>query len=326
MLQPLVIGLGRSGAGLHLKALRKLARSPDARIAPVIGCDPRPDTTRDLSGVVLTASTAEALRRAADPAAVVAHVCTPPEDRLPLLRELAEHGVRRMLVEKPLATTHRELDAMRELRERAGLRISVVTHWLAAELTARMRELVVRQPYGPLRGIAVEQHKPRFTKSLTSSAHRSALEVEVPHALALAAHLAGPARVEHAHCTDLRVGSAARPGLGGAEVVLHHANGVRTVVRSDLTAPVRRRSVVLEFQDAEVTGHFPVGEDDDHAQLLLPGEDRQVFRDDAILALFRTAYRPLPSGVPALDFVVGAEAARLLCDARALLAPERVTA
>ncbi|WP_326699904.1 Gfo/Idh/MocA family oxidoreductase [Streptomyces sp. NBC_01754] len=326
MLQPLVIGLGRSGAGLHLKALRNLASSSDGSIAPVIGCDPCPDATRDLSGVVLTGSPAEALRRVPDPAAVVAHVCTPPHDRLPLLRELADHGVTRMLVEKPLATSHTELDALRDLRAGAGLRITVVTHWLAAELTSRLTELVARRPYGPLRAVAVEQHKPRFTRSLASSAHAGALEVEVPHALALAVHLAGPARVERAHCADLRVGRELRRGLGGAEVALCHADGVRTVIRSDLTAPVRRRSVVLSFRDAEVTAHFPVGEDDDHAQLVLPGEDRRIFRDDAMLALFRAVYRPLPDRSPATDFTVAEEAARLLCEARSLVSPDRVTA
>uniref|UniRef100_A0AAU3GS80 Gfo/Idh/MocA family oxidoreductase n=1 Tax=Streptomyces sp. NBC_01401 TaxID=2903854 RepID=A0AAU3GS80_9ACTN len=326
MLQPLVIGLGRSGAGLHLKALRELARSPGFRIGPVIGCDPDPDTGRDLSGVVLTTSAAEALRRVDDPASVVAHVCTPPQDRLPLLRELSDHGVRRMLIEKPLATSHAELDALRELRERAGLRIAVVTHWLASELTARLARPVSDGRYGPLLAITVEQHKPRFTKSLTTSAHHSALEVEIPHALALVVHLAGPARVLRSHCADLRVGRELRSGLGGAELTLHHDNGVRTAIRSDLTAPVRRRSVVLEFRDVEVTAHFPVGEDDDHAQLVLPGGERQIFRDDAILALFRTAYGPLTDGSPAMDFTVAAEAARLLCEARTAGSTERVTA
>ncbi|WP_406145863.1 Gfo/Idh/MocA family protein [Streptomyces sp. NBC_01012] len=326
MLQPLVIGLGRSGAGLHLKALRELARSPGFRIGPVIGCDPYPDTARDLSGVTLTTSPAEALRALGDPASVVAHVCTPPQSRLPLLRELAGHGVRRMLVEKPLALSAAELDALRELRRHAGLRIAVVTHWLASELTARLTRLVTGRLYGPLLAITVEQHKPRFTKSLTTSAHHSALEVEIPHALALVVHLAGPARVLRAHCADLRVGRQRRPDLGGAELTLHHDNGVRTAIRSDLTAPVRRRSAVLEFRDAEVTAHFPVGEDDDHAQLVLPGGERQIFRDDAFLALFRTAYGPLTDGSPALDFTVAAEAARLLCEARAPGSTERVTA
>lgn len=46
MLQPLVVGLGRSGSGLHLRTLARLARrtaaTGDPLLAlPVVGCDPR---------------------------------------------------------------------------------------------------------------------------------------------------------------------------------------------------------------------------------------------------------------------------------------------
>ncbi|WP_335933602.1 Gfo/Idh/MocA family protein [Streptomyces sp. PTD5-9] len=319
MLQPLVIGLGRSGAGLHLRALRNLARSRQVRLAPVIGCDPRPDLARDLSGVVLTTSPRQALGRVSDPRTTVAHVCTPPHGRLPLLRELAEHGVTRLLIEKPLATTRDELTALLRLRERAGLGIMAVTHWLDAELTYRMRRLVTEQPYGPLRRLTVDQDKPRFTRSLASDSHRTALEVEVPHALALAVHLCGPARVVRASCAELRTDRERRPRLGGAFVELEHTDGVRTTLRSDLTSPVRRRSVELEFRDATVVAHYPVGEDDDHARLQLPGRPAQIFRDDALLAFFQAAYRDFAGGSPHGRFTTTAEAARLVCEAKALL-------
>lgn len=323
MLQPLVVGLGRSGAGLHLKALRNLARSGRIGLGPVIGCDPRPDLARDLSGVVLTTSPEQALRHVHDPRTTVAHVCTPPHDRLPLVRELADHGVRHLLIEKPVATTREELSALLRLRERAGLRLTAVTHWLAAELTARLRRLVTEQPYGPLRRLTVDQDKPRFTRSLASGSHRTALEVEIPHALALAVHLCGPAQVVRASCTELRTDHEARPHLGGARVELHHTDGVRTTLRSDLTSPVRRRSAELEFRDGTVVAHYPVGEDDDHAQLRLPGRAPQIFRDDALLAFFHAAYQDFATeeatGPAHGHFRTTEEAARLVCEAKALL-------
>jgi len=319
LLQPLVIGLGRSGAGLHLRALRNLARSPQIRLAPVIGCDPRPDLARDLSGVVLTASPQQALSRLRDPRTTVAHVCTPPGDRLPLLRELAEHGVTRLLIEKPLATTRDELDGLLRLRERAGLDIMTVTHWLEAELTGRLRKLVQQRPYGPLRRLTIDQDKPRFTRSLSSGSHRTALEVEIPHALALAVHLCGPARLVGVSCADLRTDRETRPHLGGAQVELEHADGVRARLRSDLASPVRRRRVELEFRDATVVAHYPIGEDDDHARLQLPDDPPQVFRDDALLAFFRAAYQGFATGAPNGHFTTSVEAARLVCEAEALL-------
>ncbi|MFI9627376.1 Gfo/Idh/MocA family oxidoreductase [Streptomyces sp. NPDC052042] len=323
MLQPLVIGLGRSGAGLHLKALRNLARSRQIPLGPVVGCDPRPDLARDLSGVDLTTSPEQALRRVRDPRATVAHVCTPPHDRLPLLRQLADHGVRHLLIEKPIATTRDELASLLRLRERAGLGLMAVTHWLAAELTRRLRKLVTEQPYGPLRRLAIDQDKPRFTRSLASGSHRTALEVEIPHALALAVHLCGPAQVVRASCTELRTDQEARPHLGGARVELHHGSGVRTTLRSDLTSPVRRRSAELEFRDATLVAHYPVGEDDNHAQLQLPGRAPQIFRDDALLAFFHSAYQGFAAdGSPGSAqgyFATTTEAARLVCEAKALL-------
>jgi predicted dehydrogenase len=285
----------------------------------VIGCDPHPDLARDLSGVVLTTSPKQALRHVRDPRTTVAHVCTPPHDRLPLVRELADRGITQLLIEKPLATTGDELTALLRLRERAGLGLMAVTHWLAAELTARLRRLVTEQPYGPLRRLTVDQDKPRFTRSLASGSHRTALEVEIPHALALAVHLCGPARVVRASCAELRTDHEARPLLGGARLELEHTNGVCTALRSDLTSPVRRRSAELEFRDATVVAHYPVGEDDDHAQLLLPGRAPQVFRDDALLAFFRTAYQDFATGSALGHFTTTAEAARLVCEAKALL-------
>ncbi|MFF6783090.1 Gfo/Idh/MocA family oxidoreductase [Streptomyces sp. NPDC012510] len=344
MLQPLVVGLGRSGSGLHVKTLARLAgrtgSTGDPPVAlPAIGCDPRADVLRlpaEPSELTVCTTLDQALERV-DPATAVAHVCTPPRLRHAVIAELAGHGFRRMIVEKPLAASRDELDALIRLRDEAGLALVAMAHWTGSRLADRLRRLVRGEQLGPLRRITVDQHKPRFLRSLTTDGHRSALDVELPHSLALALDLAGPAELRAAHCWDLRCEERELPGMGGAQVELEHSTGVSTLLRSDLGAPVRQRSVVCEFDGGTATGHFPLSEDDDHAQLVItptggdtpaaptgahatggvPGPGRQVFRDDALTDFLEGAYRGFLAEAPdATGFALACETARLLCAAR----------
>ncbi|MFG2557190.1 Gfo/Idh/MocA family protein [Streptomyces sp. NPDC048581] len=344
MLQPLVVGLGRSGSELHLRTLVRLARrtaaTGDPLVAlPAVGCDPRAHAlpTRSAPGEVTAVTTLEQALRHVDPATAVAHVCTPPRLRYDLLAELAGHGFRRIIVEKPVAASADELDALIRLRQEADLDLVAVAHWTTSRLAGRLRRLVDGGRLGSLRRITVDQHKPRFLRSLTTDGHPTALDVEIPHSLALALDLAGPAELRAAHCWDLRCEDRGLPRLGGAHVELEHSSGVLTLLRSDLGAPVRQRSVVCEFEGGTATAHFPLSEDDDHAQLVVvpfdrrttplpvgaldadgvPGSGHHVFRDDALTDFLDSAYRGFTSqAAGAGNFPLACAAARLLCAAR----------
>ncbi|MCD9875885.1 Gfo/Idh/MocA family oxidoreductase [Streptomyces guryensis] len=343
MLQPLVVGLGRSGSGLHLKTLARLAgrtgSTGDPLVAlPAIGCDPRAGVLRLSStpGEVTVVTTLDQALDHVDPATAVVHVCTPPRSRHALIEALAGHGFRRMIVEKPLAASRDELDALIRLRDEAGLALVAMAHWTGSRLADRLRRLVRGGRLGPLRRITVDQHKPRFLRSLTTDGHQSALDVEIPHSLALVLDLAGPAELRAAHCWDLRCEDRELPRMGGAHLELEHSTRVSTLLRSDLGAPVRQRSVVCEFDGGTATGHFPLSEDDDHAQLVItpvggdapaaptgapatdggPGPGHQVFRDDALTDFLEGAYRGFLSGAPDAGFSLACQTARLLCAAR----------
>ncbi|MFH8336592.1 Gfo/Idh/MocA family protein [Streptomyces sp. AM6-12] len=337
MLQPLVVGLGRSGSGLHLKTLARLARRTAATGAPlvalpVIGCDPRAGARAGAAGELTAFGSLEEALAGVEPAATVAHVCTPPRQRYDVIARLADYGVRRLIVEKPLAASAAELDALVGLRERAGLDMVVVAHWTGSRLAARLRRLVREETLGPLRRITVDQHKPRFLRSLTTDGHPTALDVELPHSLALALDLAGPAELRAAGCWELRCEDRVLPRLGGAHVELEHRSGVTTLLRSDLGAAVRQRSVVCAFEGGTATAHFPLSEDDDHAQLVVEGPDtgpaHHVFRDDALTGFLEDAYRGFATGTAgALNFPLACATARLLCAARercAVVPPPRV--
>lgn len=303
MLHSFVIGLGRAGSELHLRSLTRARAAAGELFAagPVVGCDSDPEARRTathLRAVPSVPAAAEVL----DPERTVAHVCTPPAERAAVLTELAAHGFRRVIVEKPLATDPDELAAVHRVVERHGLDVAVVTHWLDSELTARLTSLVRGARLGALRAITVTQHKPRFTRSTTGSQHPTAFDVEVPHSLGLVLRLAGPADLLDAECTDMHSADAVLPGCGSARLSLQHHAGVRTDIVSDLTSPVQERRIALDFSRGRATGHFPISERDDHAQLVIDdqlvvdgqfavGGRRQVFRDDALTTFLTRAYR-----------------------------------
>lgn len=318
MRQPLIIGLGRAGAGLHLRALRTaLDRSPGLWHGPVVAVDPRPGERAPVpDGVTVTATLDEA-RALLPPERAVVHVCTPPSARLAVLAELAAAGYRDLIVEKPLASDAAELAAVTELVTRHALRVAVVAHWPASGLADRLRAPLASGERGRLLRIDVVQHKPRFTRSLRpDDGHPTAFDVELPHSLGLVLSLAGPAETTGARLTDLRIGETVRPGLGSAVLDLLHGCGARTRIHSDLTAPVRERRVALTFERGTVVGHFAPSDADDHVQLETDGH-REVFRDDALSAFLDrtyTRFATVPAEGPSwgADFALHADVVRIL--------------
>ncbi|MFC7342946.1 Gfo/Idh/MocA family oxidoreductase [Saccharopolyspora griseoalba] len=286
MLRPFVIGLGHAGADLHLRVLARARARAGELFAPgpVIGCDPDPSRHRP---EITSCTSIDAATATLDPRRAVAHLCTPPEGRAALLAELAERGFRSIVVEKPLATGLDELAEVDELRARHGLNLVVVSHWLDSRLTDRLAERVGR---GIPRSISFDQDKPRFTRSAASADHPTAFDVEIPHSLAVVLRLAGPARVVGAECSDMHLPGTALAGMGGARLSLEHDCGARSEIRSDLTAPHRRRRIEIGLDGGSVVGHYPVGADDDHAQLETAGS-REVFSDDALTRFVLRAYR-----------------------------------
>ncbi|WP_254125254.1 oxidoreductase [Amycolatopsis sp. CA-230715] len=312
-----VIGLGRAGAGLHIPILTRIREGG----GPILVFDPAVESG-DLPPGVVSVPSIERAARSLDPAGAVTHLCTPPGSRSALLDELATAGFRRFVLEKPIATNDRELRRIVRLRARNGLRFAVVAPWLAAALTGKLARIVRDGTLGALRAITVHQHKPRFHRSLTTSGHPTAFDVEIPHAIPVVLRLAGPAELTAAKWRTLSCEEGTIPRLGGASLTLEHHSGVRTELVSDLTSPIRERRMRLEFAEGTVTADYPVGEDDDHAQLTVttggPSEHR-AFRDDALTAFFVGTYRRF--GRPStdtehLDFALHCETVRLLSEAK----------
>ncbi|SDC53403.1 Gfo/Idh/MocA family oxidoreductase [Actinokineospora iranica] len=323
MLGTLIVGLGRSGSGLHLPVLRGLGFGTGRALGrpPIVVFDPALADAPDRSDVLVARSLAHAAT-VLDPARTVVHLCTGPTARLRPLTELAELGFRRVLVEKPLAMDETELRDVLRLREQAGLDLLPVAQWRCSELTARIVGVLHGGRLGTVRSLSFQQRKPRFARTCAGDDHPSAFDVELPHSLSVALLLAGPAAVTEAGCADMLVGGAVFPGMGGAWLRLRHENGVLTEIRSDLTAPVRERRLTVGLDAGALVGHYPISSADDYAQLSVRtkgGQVDSVFRDDALAAFIARAYRHFACEEPLLDEpAIGASVVGLIADAKRL--------
>ncbi|CND50176.1 Uncharacterised protein [Mycobacterium tuberculosis] len=326
MLHTLIVGMGRSGQGLHLPALARVRAADPGLLArtPVVAVDP----FRPPAGVpgVVAAGTLDEAARLRPPARTVVHLCTPPGTRASVLAGLARLGYRKIIVEKPLAVDLAGLVAVARIRRRWDLDVTVVTHWLDSALTRRLRAAVHGGRHGELRRIEVVQNKPRFTRSAAARDHPTAFDVELPHALAVVLSLAGGARIASASWDDMVFEPLRIPRLGRARLRLDHFTGARTEIDSDLTSPVRERRITLEFDRAVLIGHYPCSEADHTAQLRLvrSGRDvaRSVFTDDAFAAFLRGAYDRYAGPVSGMHrtLPVQVDAVRLLTEAKRLSA------
>jgi predicted dehydrogenase len=294
MNRTLIVGLGRSGLGLHWRVLRELreAANPIFGDKPVLAWDICDITaTAEREGLVPVHSLEEA-RELLDPDETVVHICTPPVARLDLVRELSDLGFTRLVVEKPLATdaaTAIEVDAVRRAR---GLQLVLVAHWLDSMLTRRLLALTRSEDLGALRAIWVAQHKPRMRRTLASDGHPTAFDVELPHSVGVALRIAGDAQLDDATVTDMVVDDTVVPRMGSARMVLAHDGDVRTEIYSDLASPVRERRIELDFTRGSAVGYFPGSEDDHYAHLRVRGDREKVsiFPDNALASFFVRVY------------------------------------
>ncbi len=150
-----------------------------------------------------------------------------------------------------------------------------------------MRELLAAGRIGELTELHFEQSKPRFRRSMRHCGHRSAFEVELPHQVLLALHLAGAVEeLVEARAWDSPLCSP----LGGAVMVLRHASGATSTLVSDLTSPVRIRRLRLTGTAGEIVADYPVGSEDDFGQVRVVGEDREVLVDAPLTQFIERVY------------------------------------
>ncbi|OIK07779.1 Gfo/Idh/MocA family oxidoreductase [Streptomyces monashensis] len=308
---PVIVGYGRAGRDLHHRSLRSLAAKRAVPTGEALVVDPacRDGLPADARWCASPAAAAAVL---GDPGRGVFHVTTPASQHLKAVRELLSAGARRFIVEKPLAPTAAQARALLALIEEAGGHLVPVGVWPSSAVTREAIGLLDDGRIGRLKALQMEQHKPRFRRSLSNDAHGSALQIEMPHQVLLALHLCGTAHLTGCATWPMVLPGATLPHLGGARVGLEHTGPmgerVTSTLVSDLTSPVRVRRLTLTGTAGEITAHYPISGDDPFGQIWITGQERpRIVPDAPLTALIEDAYqfylgnRPRPPGTePAL--------------------------
>lgn len=331
MLQTLIVGYGHSGRHLHAPCV---ARARERWTGPPIFATGRPFAIDPITPLARASRrVGEAILRKAlndldevQSETIVAHVCTPPSGRARVIEMLARAGIRRVIIEKPLAESIEELDRLMSVARQNEMEIAVAMPWLSSSVTHRLRQRLKDPSIGPLRSARIVQEKPRFQRSLNRIDHSSVFDIEMPHGLGLMIHLAGPpVNVREASCTDMQVEDITIPYLGNANLVTLHNGDITVDMHCDLAAPVRRREVHLVTEQATLTGWYSVGSDDLYGQVMVtvngsPPSAREVIFDDAFTTLFLEwyAYFAGEGPRPISDLELNESVVRTLTEAKAL--------
>jgi predicted dehydrogenase len=313
-METVIVGFGRAGRELHLRALRELEGH-----RRVVAVDPV--VTRPVpQDVCWVPRLDDAFAQLDCPAQAVFHVTVPPAAHVPVCRELLVRGARRLIVEKPMARSVAEADRLVALAERYGARMVPVAVWPHSRAS---RYLYPRIAGSPVR-LTFRQDKPRHRER---PAHRSSpWHVELPHQVLLSAYLAGPVASVAEASTWPAGGDGRLPG--GARVVLHHVDGSVSELTSDLTSPVRRRWLRVRGPGLDLSVDYPCGTTDSVVRIVERSRVPVVLPDRPLTAFVRAAYAELAgepdAGVVAMS--VHLEAIRVLEEAErvAVRAPARV--
>jgi hypothetical protein len=285
MLRTLVVGLSSADHVTTVHGLAASIREPLFATEPVLGLAVPPTP-----GLHLVESIEHAATQL-DPTETVVHLGAPPRGRLRTLIRLSALGFRRFLMEEPLAGNGAELDGILALRDHYRLDVLVAAPWLCSTLAGKMTEIVRSGRFGGLRRIGADGSP-------------------VPHTLALALALAGPA--------DLVDASRTGDATATIRMILRHHSAVSTALRVRAAAPGPACTLALRLDDALLTGRLGPG---GQALLRVSGsgtDEQDTFHDDPLRAAVLAAYRHFAGSGPApgLDPATQAEAVRLLRAAR----------
>ena len=288
-LDAVLVGLGRSGAELHIPILHKLSqvnpRTPFRRVAAIVDIDSKKldrayhrlsDDYNYPADSVVRATSIAALT-SVDPQTVVVHICTPAKDHLDSVKAAAEAGFRRFIVEKPCAGSAESVTAMLRLAEQQTLSIAVVNPYLYSESVAKCKKAIEARTTPNY--IEFELSKPRKSPTLQQrSSAESVFDVELPHQIATVLHLLQPVRyaVLRADVRDMHYKQANDPcivvnnmGLG---IITLQLDTTVAVLVSYLDAYTRTRALRVRFNDhEEIVANLPVTEEDHTAEIVTFG-------------------------------------------------------
>ncbi|HUZ67132.1 MAG TPA: Gfo/Idh/MocA family oxidoreductase, partial [Beijerinckiaceae bacterium] len=215
-----VIGLGMAGAVMvHAAALH-----PGIRL--VAGADPQPRARDAFAAQFHGRPYADAAELCADPEVEAVYIATPHQFHRPHAIMAAENG-KHIVVEKPLALTLEDCDAIAAAVARAKVRLVVGhTHGFDPAVQA-IRDLVQSGAFGALGLIAMWNYtnfmyRPRRPEELDTSLGGGVVFNQLPHQIDSARMIGGEIRSVRAHLARL---DPSRPTEGLAAAFLRFESG-----------------------------------------------------------------------------------------------------
>jgi len=217
-----IVGLGMAGAVM----VRAAASHPDIRLCAA--ADPHEAPRRAFARDFAARAYADIADLCRDPAVDIAYIATPHQFHASHAAMAAAAG-KHIILEKPMALTLPECDAIIEAVERAGVYLIVGhTHGFDPAVRA-MRRIVESGELGPLGMIAGLNYtnflyRPRRPEELDTSRGGGILFNQVPHQIDMV-RLIGGGQLRSVRA-QINVLDPARPTEGGAIVFLEFDNGV----------------------------------------------------------------------------------------------------
>jgi len=216
-----VAGLGRAFAVM----LPTFAADP--RVALVAAADPREEARQRFAADFAAKAYARVEDLCADPAVEVVYVATPHQFHTPHAVLAAEHG-KHLLVEKPLALTLEDCDAIVAAANRAGVHLVVGhSHSFDAPIL-RLRALIARGAFGPVRMITALNYtdylyRPRRPEELDTAQGGGAVFNQAAHQVDIV-RLIGGGRVASVRAAT-GAWDSTRPTEGAYAALLTFADG-----------------------------------------------------------------------------------------------------
>lgn len=198
-LKAIIVGAGRAGADLHLKAYLQI---PDVEVVGI--CDPDLDRASEIAGKYGIRHAFPSLENAlaAQPVDVVS-ICSPPKTHFELAQLAIANGSH-LLVEKPIFETMREARHVEEVTSRKGLRFTAVHNKMYHPgLQAAMSEMRLGELGEPVQIHSVwmiNGEKNRMTSDPNFWCHKlpgGRWEEMIPHPIYQAYQFMGPLRFRH---------------------------------------------------------------------------------------------------------------------------------
>jgi predicted dehydrogenase len=243
LLDVIVVGYGLAGR-IHAKTHRNLVGS--CRLAGIVECslELHPVIAQQFAGVQIFETLEQALTSIKGN--VVLDLCVPAPQNIELVKAAVAFGVKRVMLEKPLAWSLPMAMTLAEiLCDQEAVYLDTYQFSFGVE---QLKNWVVREQCG-IERIQIKFNKNRTAESCNGRGFDNdtapdAWHIEGPHMVTIAMKIAGEIlAIEEASLHDMAHEGDVHSNHGGAKAIVKHHNGVLTSLITDLCSDENERLV-----------------------------------------------------------------------------------